>query len=162
MTHDFGKRAVAFIIDSIIVGIVSSIIQMIISIGSGSVSFIGVNVSIGADDALSIVIYILYYLYFATQNEGITFGKQAMNLEIRYASGAPLPRKKLIEREILKAVLMPISIISLILVLVRDDDKSLHDMVMDTLVYTSDSLTNQEPDIFEKTEDDDIFDDYYK
>lgn len=162
MKHDFGNRAVAFIIDSIIVGILSSIIQVLLSIRSGNITFIGVNVSVGADDLYSILIYVIYYLYFAVRHNGMTIGKQAMHLEVRYTNGAKLPTNILIQRELLKAVLMPISIVSLILVIVRDDDKSIHDIVMDTLVYTSDSLDRQGPDIFEQKEDNDIFDDYYK
>lgn len=162
MKQDLGNRIVAFIIDSVIVGIIAAIVQAFLSIRAGGPFFVNVNISVGADDLVSIVIYALYYLYFASQKDGITFGKQVMNLEVRYTNGAKIPRNKLIERELLKAVLMPISIVSLILVLIRDDKKSIHDIVVDTQVYTSDSLDTEDPDIFEQTEDDDIFDNYYK
>lgn len=162
MKHDFGNRAVAFIIDSIIVGIASSILQAFINIGSGSGSFIGINVELGTNDLLTIVVYIVYFVYFASAQDGMTLGKQAMRVEIRFTDGTKMPSKKLVQRELLKAVLMPISIISLILVIFRDDNKSIHDIVMDTLVYTSDSLDQTEEDIFDKMESDDIFDDYYK
>jgi uncharacterized RDD family membrane protein YckC len=162
MKHDFGNRAIAFLIDSVIVGIVASIVQAILSARAGGPFFVGINVQLSADDLYSILIYALYYLYFATKRNGITIGKQAMNLEVRYTNGTHIPTNKLIERELLKAVLMPISIVSLLLVAIRDDHKSIHDIVIDTQVYTTDSLTNDDPDIFEQTEDDDPFDNYYR
>ena len=81
------------------------------------------------------IAYALYYSYFALTRDGRTIGKAALNLVVLTIDGKRLPRNELLLRELLKAALMPIAIISIIFALFREDGKALHDLLYDTLVF---------------------------
>jgi uncharacterized RDD family membrane protein YckC len=135
MRYDMGKRFVAFVIDSVIVGILVSVLKIFFGAVSGFPSGFWIVVRIDSDDWWSMIAYALYYSYFALTRDGRTIGKAALNLVVLTIDGKRLPRNELLLRELLKAALMPIAIISIIFALFREDGKALHDLLYDTLVF---------------------------
>ena len=166
MKSDLGNRVIAFIIDSIIVGIISSILTSVYGVIAGLPTSFWIGSELGTEDVWTIITFAGYYVIFAITKQGRTFGKLAMNLEVRYDDDREIPQDKLIVRELLKSVLMPVSFISFLFVVFREDNKSLHDLVMDTNVFdevkeTARPFEQREP-IKPKERSDDPFDDYYE
>ncbi len=131
-----GKRFLAFVIDSIIVGILMAFLKIFFGAVNGFPGGFWIVVKIDSDDWWTMIAYALYYSYFVFTKEGRTIGKKVLNLVILTDDGRKLKRNELLLRELLKAALMPIAIISIIFALFREDGKALHDLLYDTLVYT--------------------------
>ena len=82
----------------------------------------------------SVIIMGAYFGGFAFGNYGITIGKMMMKLEVLKTDLTKLDRNKLIAREIIKAILWPLVVPSLIICTVRKDNKSIHDILIDSIV----------------------------
>jgi uncharacterized RDD family membrane protein YckC len=80
----FGSRAVAYIVDGIIVSVISGVVLG--ATGRGE-SF-----------ALSTLISFLFFWYFCTRNDGQTPGKVMMRIKIIKTNGAPLSSTDVILR----------------------------------------------------------------
>lgn len=117
-----GSRFLAYFIDAILIGVVGSILAGM-GIGGSAGTYIG-----------SIAAGLVYYLAFAYFNEGITVGKMALKMVVKTDNGGDVDQKTIMVRELLKVVLMPIAFISFIICLVNEDKKSIHDMIVDTVV----------------------------
>ena len=143
VTHDFGSRAIAFLIDSLIVGVGVSILTTIFGALRGFPGGFVDVFRIGTDDWWSVIVFAAYYIVFAVTKEGRTFGKLAMNLVVRYDDETKMSQNDLIVRELIKAALMPIAFISMLFVVFRDDNKAIHDLIHDTMVYVNKNQTQE-------------------
>jgi uncharacterized RDD family membrane protein YckC len=124
-----GKRFVAYLIDGILIGVVGSILGGLGIGGTADPSnLFDVTNYIG-----SYLSALIYYLAFAYFNNGVTVGKMVFKLSIK-SDGGSLDKSKLMIREALKVLLMPIVLISFIVCLVNDDRKSIHDLLVNTVV----------------------------
>ena len=93
-----GRRAVAIIIDTIVLGIVG----WIIGLGMGGASATGFNLS-GGPALLLFIIAIAYYVVMEVQMGG-TLGKMAMGLKVVKEGGEKLDWQASIVRNILRIV----------------------------------------------------------
>lgn len=129
--HSLGSRFVAFMIDMLIIGSVGSFLA---NLGIGeAILFMGKtfhSLTFWQDTLL----YIVYFVGFAIFNNGVTFGKMVMRLKVMTDRYEEIPQNRLIVREFLKIVTFPISFISFIIAALRPERKSIHDMVMNTVV----------------------------
>lgn len=156
--HDLGLRAVAYIIDSIVIGIFSNIFSGITRIGMTAwQTFSFRDLSDFWDEG---VWFLLYFVLFAVFNQGITIGKMATNQVVLTGDQTEVSKTNLIIRELIKVALMPIIMINFLIVLFREDNRSIHDMLTDTIVLQE--LKTKPTEFEEQTHQTIERDDYYK
>lgn len=127
-TNCLGRRVVAFLIDWMIIGYIA-----------GAMAALGILeikvVDGGIPNALWFYLIVLvYYLSFVFINRGRTAGKMLLQLEISTPELGFVYKYKLALREIVKVVLLPVSILSLGLSLTNMEHRSFHDIISGTTV----------------------------
>lgn len=127
-----GYRLLAYIIDYLMIFILGGILYALVGFGTFTSSAGSFNFSLNWYEI--IITSLIYFISFAIFNQGKTIGKLVTGVEIRDSNLHSVENKTLIIRELIKSVLAVISLISFIVVLVRSDRKSLHDLVVDTVV----------------------------
>ncbi len=163
--HSVGSRLVAFLIDMLIIGTIST---FLVSLGVGSeVEYLPGFTVKTLTYWQDMLLYVVYFVGFAIFNGGITIGKMVLKLKITSSGYEKLDQNKLIIREIIKCFLMPISLISFIIVILKSDRKSIHDMIMNTYVVkevkeVSDPYNLQRNNFHKQQKDDVLRDDYYE
>jgi len=118
------KRAVAVIVDVVLVGIISGAI---------------IAAVLGADTTsslLGLVVFLAYYIGLEATNEGQTVGKLLLGIRAVKDTGEPLDGNAAAVRNILRIVdvLPAFYIVGLILIVVNDEQQRLGDMLGDTHV----------------------------
>ncbi len=121
----FGARAIAIIIDGIILSIVSSIL------GAITGPFIGLIVSL--------VLPFAYYIYFWSMDnpvgqKGQTVGKRVMSIKVVADDGTGLDAAKAAIRVVGYFISSIIICIGFLFPLWREDKKALHDLIAGTRV----------------------------
>jgi len=150
------KRLVAYIIDALILGVVSSLIAsigmapMIMSLAGTAIfqnpeAAMGVTLAgIGLFMLSLLAIAALFFLYFAVQESGkhqATFGKRAMKLYVTDMNGNRLTFGKALLRVFGRIVNSFTMLIGYAICLWTDYKQGLHDMIAGTLVL--DGLSDQ-------------------
>lgn len=134
----FFVRLTAFMIDSIIIGIMLFIVRIPIWIAS-----IFVTDAIWHRDILftfssvDIFMYVLTVLYFIilTYCAGATLGKKIMNIQVVSSVGEELTKTQVVYRETIGRYLsVVISFLGYLLILVDKEKRALHDVLADTKV----------------------------
>jgi len=124
-------RLVAFIIDYLCLQIVTT---FLLNLGLG-VQFTILNLDfVVLSYWQQLLLYFVYFVGFALFNKGTTVGKMLLSLKVVQGDYDALPENKLLIREVLKVVFMPISFISFIVALFNEDNKSIHDLLIDSVV----------------------------
>lgn len=129
-----GERFLAFAIDSILVTFAASVIKTIVSAADGWSRGIWFGVSIGTRDWWVLLLFVAYFSWFAMRRSGRTIGKQAVSIEVRAYDNQPLSDHHLLVREVIKAILLPIAWVSFLLVVLTEDNRALHDYLMESKV----------------------------
>jgi len=138
-------RAVAFIIDQILIGVV---VAILLFLGLGSL--IGITIisggelaplSIGGAIGLSAVLMVLWILYFTyfEGSSGQTIGKKFLNLKVVKTDGSKVDYFSAFLRNLLRVVdsLPTAYILGILLIIVTKERQRLGDMVAGTLVVRS-------------------------
>jgi uncharacterized RDD family membrane protein YckC len=140
----FGRRFVAAIIDSIILGVCEKIVETILglqnfellnSIFDDSIAEIFSSFNALISGAVSIGLYWLYDAYFLSSSSQATLGKQAMNIVVVSVDGQPVSFTQATIRhfsEILSAMFL---CIGFLIQPFTDKRQTLHDMIAGTVVY---------------------------
>lgn len=163
--YSLGSRVLAFLIDMFILGIIST---FLISLGLGTVVEYLPELQIKTLNYWQeMLLYIIYFVGFAVFNNGITIGKMLLKLKVTGPGHEKLEQNRLIFREIIKCFLMPISFISFIIVLLKEDKKSIHDMIMNTYVVkpvkeVKDPYNLRQDKYKEMRKEDVLHEDYYE
>ena len=126
-----GIRLVAYIVDILIVAGLSTIIT---GFGVGETQVIFDVTITQLTYWQSFLLYLIYFVGFSIFNEGITVGKMVTGVTIVSIDGETLTQNKLILRETIKSVFMPISFISFFVALIREDKRAIHDLFVDSCV----------------------------
>ena len=144
---DGGKRFIAFLIDIIIIGVVSSILIGIL----GTVGFMGASTAETNDSAgvmaavagvgllaqlLLFAIQVGYFTYFESSERQGTIGKTAMGLIVADENGNRLDTQKALIRNIMRLVSSFICLIGYLMAFFTEKKQTLHDIVAKTNVYT--------------------------
>lgn len=125
------SRFVSYFIDAIIIGIVGSILM---SLGLGDTYMIA-NIEVTTLPYWqNMLVLMVYYVGFAVFNEGVSIGKLVTGIRITDVNHNPLPQNMLILRAFIKSILIPIGVISFIILLVRDDKRTIHDLFVGSVV----------------------------
>ena len=129
--NKMGIRFVAFLIDIIILRILASIL---INLGLGvEYNIFGVVVK-ELTYWQDLLLYLVYFVGFAVFMKGSTLGKMILGLKVLQTNYEELTDTKLIIREVVKALLMPISLVSFIVAAFSAENKSIHDLLLDSVV----------------------------
>jgi uncharacterized RDD family membrane protein YckC len=127
----FWIRVVAYIIDSIILGIATGIIALVA----------GVNVLAGGsgnfDWTANLASFVVGWLYFALMESsarGATVGKMAVGVRVVTGAGERLSFLNATGRYFAKIISALILLIGFIMVAFTEKKRGLHDMIADTLV----------------------------
>ncbi len=138
MPAGFVVRLVAFIIDSIIIGLGALIIRVPLWIISFFVTDAFWNQAILFNfSALSILLYLLSVLYFVflTYSTGSTLGKKVMNIRVVSVAEEDLSLWQVMYRETVGRYLSTvITFLGYLLVLIDKKKQALHDKLADTQV----------------------------
>ena len=144
---DGGKRFIAFLIDAIILGVVSTILFGIL----GAVSFMGASNAETSDSAgimaamagagllvqlVSIAIQVGYFTYFESSERQGTIGKSAMGLIVADENGNRLDTQKALIRNIMRLISGMICLIGYLMAFFTEKKQTLHDIIAKTNVYT--------------------------
>ncbi|WP_100407665.1 RDD family protein [Bacillus solitudinis] len=125
----FWIRAVAMIIDGIFLGI----LQMIISfIFGGGFNLEGANT--GLPLILSIIVSILYYVWFQTIYNGQTIGKKILGIRVATLHGERVKMGRMFVREVLGKLLSYLILFVGFLMAAGKSKRALHDYVAKTIV----------------------------
>lgn len=127
-----GLRLIAYIIDFLLLYILGGILHVIFGLGTLRSTSTSFNFSLNWFELF--IVAFIYFMLFAILTNGKTIGKLITKVEIRNNNLELVERKTIILREFIKSLFILFSIISFIVVLVREDRKSLHDLVVDTIV----------------------------
>lgn len=144
---DGGKRFIAFLIDAIILGVVSAILFGIL----GTLGFMGASNAETSDSAgimaamagatvlvqlVLIVLQVAYFTYFESSDRQATIGKSAMGLIVADENGNRLDITKALIRNIMRIVSSFICLIGYLMAFFTEKKQTLHDIVAKTNVYT--------------------------
>lgn len=123
-THElasFGERAVALIIDSIIL----SVIGGIFGAGGGAVI---------AGGFVGFIIGAAYQWYFLTRQDGQTIGKMMLGLRVIKTDGTPISDAEAIMRYVGYLINTPLLLIGWLWALIDDSRQGFHDKLANTYV----------------------------
>lgn len=132
-----GSRIVAFLIDSIITGIVAGILfaPVVFLVGVGGD---GGTAGAGLFLILQLLIPLAIFAYFIVMEGmyGYTIGKKLLNIRVVGENGAKIGMSESAIRNVLRIVdaLPTLYIIGIILIAVNDDEQRLGDMAASTYV----------------------------
>jgi uncharacterized RDD family membrane protein YckC len=132
-----GSRIVAFIIDSILIGIVGGIIVFplffLIGVG-GETGAAGAGLVLIAQLLISLIVFVYFIVMEGVY--GYTVGKKLMSVRVVDENGAKIGMGKSAIRNVLRIVdaLPTLYIIGIILIAVNDDEQRLGDMAASTYV----------------------------
>ncbi|ERJ11878.1 RDD family protein [Haloplasma contractile] len=132
LKKSIGMRFIAYIIDFIMIYIVAFIFHLMFGFFTLTRSATSVYFSMNFIELT--IMSILYFVFFALVTQGKTIGKLITRVQVRKSNLEEVTRKQIVIRELLKSALMIINLISFIVLLIRKDKKSIHDLIVDTIV----------------------------
>lgn len=127
-----GLRIVSFIIDVLMIYLLALIMYFIFGFGELLSNATGFQYNLNVFE-LTFASFI-YFLLFALIAKGKTIGKLITRVEIKGNNFQEVPLNKIIFREVIKSLLIIINFISFIVLLVTKERKSIHDLIVDTIV----------------------------
>lgn len=127
----FWERLAAGILDSIIIGVASFILEKLIDIDLSNLS------SSWETNILSGVLSILYSAYFYSSQKQATWGKQALNIKVTSLNGEKISFFNAVVRSIAEYLSFIILFIGYLMMLWDDKNQTLHDKIAGTVVVKS-------------------------
>jgi uncharacterized RDD family membrane protein YckC len=130
----FWRRVAAYLIDSILVGIVSGGVGLVIGMVAGaSGGDVGPGVNAAAQ-LLSILIAVAYFAGMESSTSQATLGKMALGCKVTDLNGRRISLGRAIGRYFAKILSAIIFLIGFIMVAFTQKKQGLHDMIAGTLV----------------------------
>lgn len=127
----FWERLAAGILDSIIIGVATFILEKLIDIDLSNLS------SAWETNILSGVLSILYSAYFYSSQKQATWGKQALNIKVTSLNGEKISFINAIVRSIAEYLSFIILFIGYFMMLWDEKKQTLHDKIAGTVVVKS-------------------------
>ena len=129
------KRMLAYLLDGIIIGIVSSLFDSLMTPFLSPVSFDWLGIAIVLNVEFLLLFYLLYFILFDVLNNGITVGKAITGIRVVVDRPESITTKQHILRTLLKMISVLFSFIAFI-VFVLTPQWTLHDSVMNTITVS--------------------------
>ena len=124
----YSKRFLAFIIDFVILGIISSILMSVGFFNSNvETIWTGTYFSIVSLGLLGLVISVIYYGIIESTNLQASLGKKAMKLKVVDKDGKKLSFIKSLTRNINKVLSSILCFAGFILIFAKENNQALHD-----------------------------------
>jgi uncharacterized RDD family membrane protein YckC len=143
----WGTRALAQLIDGLIITAITLVILMIVAGAGGSDDAIGIALYAGA--AITSMLYATLLLSRTGESNGQTIGKHAMGIRVLRADSAPITPGLAARREIIGRGLLGLiplyTIIDIFWPLSDAGKQALHDKVADTFVVPADAAAASAP-----------------
>lgn len=130
----FWRRVGAYIIDAIILVIVSGIIGPLIGVGTMSTDPTNLTGNLAAN-LVQVVIGVAYFAGMESSSWQATLGKKALGLVVTDLNGNRISLGKAVGRYFAKILSAIILLIGFIMVAFTEKKQGLHDMLAGTLVY---------------------------
>ena len=130
----FWLRVVAYVIDVILLGVVSSVVGMVVGTGAMMSGTDPANPAYWGTQGISFVIGLLYFALLESSERGATLGKMAVGLRVVTDQGQRLSLANAIGRYLAKIVSAIILGIGFLMVAFTERKRGLHDMIAGTLV----------------------------
>lgn len=125
----FWIRAVAAIIDNIIIGVAQFVLSLIF--GGGVDPEQGNPVLTGV---ISLVLVIVYFVWFQTKNNGQTLGKKILGIRVTNLDGERVSMGKMFLREIIGKTISGLILFIGYLMAIGKAKRALHDYIAKTIV----------------------------
>lgn len=125
----FWIRAVAAIIDSIIIGIAQFVLSLIF--GGG---FDPERADNGVTWIISTVLILVYYVWFQTRNNGQTFGKKVTGIKVTNLDGERVTMGRMFLREVIGKIISSLILFIGYLMALGKSKRALHDYIAKTIV----------------------------
>lgn len=132
----FGQRFVAYIVDAILVGLLSGVIGFVLGMIGGAAGLQTAMIGIIAQ-IVGIVIAVAYYAGLESSDKQATLGKQMMGIKVTDLSGRRISFGQGVGRFFGKIVSALILFIGFIMAAFTAKKQGLHDMMAGTLVMSS-------------------------
>lgn len=142
----FRKRAAAYVIDGLLVGIVGFVLQMLIfgvmfGLSAAAVSDPGAMLASGAGIGMIVAVYLIplvlnlvYFVMFHAGQRQATLGKMAIGIKVTDAYGGRISAGRATGRFFATIVSSIIIGIGFVMAAFTDRKRALHDLMCDTLV----------------------------
>ncbi|HTD24428.1 MAG TPA: RDD family protein [Terriglobales bacterium] len=145
-----GSRALAMMLDSLIMLLIYAVVGIIYAIVAASFQLFSSSASNWVSAIAFFVFFLIYWGYFAISEilmKGQTFGKRQLNLRVIKDSGAPIGAYEAIGRNLLRAVdwLPAFYGVGIVAALLNKQNKRLGDMVAGTVVVHERPLAEMQP-----------------
>jgi uncharacterized RDD family membrane protein YckC len=145
-----GSRALAMMLDALILFILYAVLIILGIFVVGSVSALSSSASNWATAIFVLFFFLLQWGYFAISEilmKGQTFGKRQLNLRVIKDSGAPISAYEAVGRNLLRAVdwLPAFYGVGIVAALLNKQNKRLGDMVAGTVVVHERPLAEMQP-----------------
>jgi uncharacterized RDD family membrane protein YckC len=150
---EWWRRAVAYVLDAIIIGVVVTVIIVLITSAAGGVGFLGGDATgygglvLGLlfSTLIAAAVAVLYAPFYMARTNGQTLGKQVMGIRVVRANGQPVDFLWSVLREvIIKAVVFAglgssvtfglAWLIDCLWPLWDNENRALHDLIVDSRV----------------------------
>lgn len=149
----WGRRAAAFVLDALIVGIISALIIVLITGAAGGVGFLGGDttgygalvVGLLFSTLVATAVALLYAPLWMAHTNGQTLGKQVLRIRVVRPGGAPVDFPYALLREVVVKVFVFIglggsitfglvTLLDVLWPLWDDENRALHDFVVNSRV----------------------------
>ncbi len=129
------KRMLAYLLDGVIIGIVSSLFDSLMTPFLSPVSFDWLGIAIVLNVEFLLLFYLFYFILFDVLNNGITVGKAITGIRVVLDEPGSITTKQHILRTLLKMISVLFSFIAFI-VFILTPQWTLHDSVMNTITVS--------------------------
>tara|TARA_B100001146_G_scaffold213216_1_gene213399 strand:+ start:44337 stop:44774 length:438 start_codon:yes stop_codon:yes gene_type:complete len=129
------KRILAYVLDGLIIGVVSSLFDSLMTPFLSPVSFDWLGIAIVLNVEFLLLFYLLYFILFDVLNNGITVGKAITGIRVVVDEPGSITTKQHILRTLLKMISVLFSFIAFI-VFILTPQWTLHDSVMNTITVS--------------------------
>lgn len=108
------RRVGAFIIDVMIICLLSAFTENIVSTFNDEISFNALGLTLNHTFSFSVLYYVSYFLLFDQMNHGITIGKMLLKIMVVFQDKTELPKAIRLKRSLLKIIsilILPITVL---------------------------------------------------
>jgi uncharacterized RDD family membrane protein YckC len=150
----FWLRVVAYIIDAILIGIVTSVVGSVLGLDNGMGALLTGDMEAAAASGgtganlVSLAIGIAYFAGMESSSMQATLGKKALGMVVTDVNGNRISFLRGVGRYLAKILSALILLIGFIMVAFTERKQGLHDMLAGTLVYKG-HPPHRDPAIFE-------------
>jgi len=108
------RRIGAFIVDAMLIGLLSTFAENILSLFNEKINFTAFGITFNYTFCFSILFYVFYFLLFDLLNNGATFGKMIFKIKVVFYNNNELPKRIHLKRSLLRIlsiIILPVAVL---------------------------------------------------